>query len=173
MKKRIRTLDDEIEEHYIEEAKNNMSKSQKTKVELKFKVSNALTLSRWLSQLPLQGQASRKRSQFVSRLQPVVQLADDERVKLLKSFAKKNEKGEPETFVDENQVEKYDISEEDEKKFNTDMNAYLAREYSLNLAGDDVSLFHYVAKIVIDTDFKFSGQMANEYNDWCEAIENA
>lgn len=147
------------------------NKTNKTTAELKFKLSNAVTLGRWLNQLPLQGQASRKRTQFVSMLSNATALVDQERIKLLTQYAKKVD-GVPQTYFEDN-VEKYDIDPADEKKFNEELNAFLSREYSLILSEDNLPVFNYIKKIVEDTDYKFNGQLADEYNDWMTAFENA
>lgn len=149
------------------------NKKIRTSTELKFKLSNAVTLQRWLQQLPLEGQASRKRTQFVSLLGTAQGEVEAERTRLLHLYAQKDEDGNPLTFIDEQNVQKYDLTTDNEQKFNDELNAFLNKDFSLSVEGDQVKLMDYIAKVVENTDFKFSGQLAQEYDAWMDAFENA
>lgn len=138
---------------------------------LKLKLSGAVTLQRWLNQLPLAGKQSRQRTTFTAILSSAAQEVEGERTRLLNLYAEKSDDGTPKTFVDENEVEKFDISKENEDKFNKDLQAFLEKEGSYVFT--DIELFNEIGTLIENTDFKFSGNLAVEYSGWCASFENA
>lgn len=140
--------------------------------DLELKISTAVTLLRWLNSQPLQGQMSRRRTQFATLLNQATTQADKKRIELLTQFADKDENGKPKTFIDgENNEEKFDITEENEKKYVELFNEFLSQSFVLHFDIDQVNLYQTIKELVLGTDYKFSGQMANEFELWCQAFE--
>lgn len=142
-----------------------------TEADLTLKLSSAVTLARWLQQLPLAGQSSRQRSQFCNMLSEVQASVEAKRTELLQKYSEKDENGKPKTYTDENDVEKFDLTEDNEKAFNTELSAFLDQPYALHFDADHIQLWNRIANILSTTDYKFSGNLALEYDSWLSAFE--
>lgn len=141
-------------------------------IDLKMKLSNAVTLQRWLVQLPLQGQKSRNRTQFCSILESATKQVEDTRFKMLTDLANKDADGKPMMYTDgETQQEKFDLSEDNEKKFNEDLGKFLATPINFILTEDQTKLFNTIWDLVEKTTYDFKGQLAEEYDQWLSSFE--
>lgn len=150
-----------------------MKKTQETTAALTLKLSSIETLRRFLFMLPLQGQASRQRTQFCNLILPVSLEIEAKRKELLKKYADLDEKGEPKTYIDETDggQEKFEISDENEKKFTEELTAFVSNDHTVNFDGDNIQLFNRIAQILSTSDYKFTGRDAIEFDLWMNALE--
>lgn len=143
-------------------------------IDLKMKLQNAVTLQRWLAQLPLQGQKSRQRSQFCNILASATQTVEETRNKMLQELSNKDSDGNPMTYTDgDTQQEKFDMSEDNEKKFNEELTKFLATEMNFIMTEDQTKLFNNIWDLLEKTQFEFKANLAEEYDQWLTSFENA
>ena len=58
-----------------------------------------------------------------------------------------------------------------EKGFNEEWKKYMEEDYIIDITPANQQTINEVKKIVLETKEQFSNQMAEMYNDWCEAYE--
>jgi hypothetical protein len=147
---------------------------EKTTINLNMKLQNAVTLQRWLAQLPLQGQKSRQRSQFCNILASATQTVEETRNKMLQELSNKDNDGNPMTYTDgDSGQEKFDMTPENEKEFNDKLTAFLATPINFVMTEDQTKLFNNIWDLLEKSTFEFKANLAEEYDSWLSSFENA
>lgn len=159
------------------------------KKDLKIKNGNLVTLSKWLSRIPLHAELSRVRTQFLKAVEEHIILIDKKRLDILERYAKKDKDGKPvivdvmeEDYTTKERTptgeKKYDIPEEDVKKANKEFEDFLGEELTISLDGNKAKLEGVLEIIRLKTDglgnqIVFSGTQAEQYEAWISAFEAA
>jgi hypothetical protein len=138
---------------------------------LKLKNRHLIPLGNWLATLELSGSDSRKRTRFVVALQGRLDEMEKERIKLAEKYCKKNNKGKPKMKKDASGQQVYDFSKENRDKFANEMNEYFEEDYVLDVLDSNKEELKAIKDVVLNTEEKFSGRQATEYDEWCEAFE--
>ncbi len=141
-------------------------------MKLTIKNSNVLPLARWLNSVALPGTQSRARTKFVDLLSATNEEFYKQRDTLRESRVKKDDKGEAVTELDKETgissiVFKSDKAKEDAEK---EFLKLLDKEVELVVKDD---IFQEIKNAVLGTGDKFEGELASQYNEWCEAFESA
>lgn len=140
-------------------------------MELKIKNRNLISLTQFLGQVPLVGTESRERTKFIQECAPHLEELDGRRRELAASYAEKDEDGNPVLIEGDNGTQ-FDLSEESQAKFDADMKKILDEEFTLGVEVGNLTKLRTVKKIILETDLKLGGQLAFEYDAWCEAMES-
>lgn len=126
----------------------------------------------------LHGKESRLRTRFLKAIEPAVTEIGEERLKMAKEFADKNDKGEPILLDKEGNVtteEKDGVTfqmKERLAEFNKEFAAFLDEEFRVNVDSTNREMFTVIRDILLNTSEEFTGRMATLYDDWCVAFEN-
>lgn len=149
-----------------------------------FKISNQnlISLVRWLNLINLSGNESRERTKFIQLAESRIREIEENRINIVKKYANKNDDGTPRIVhdsetEDENgniikSGERFDVPEESVGPMNTEFSAYLGEDWELDISDGNIAKFNTVKKIVLETTEKFSGSLAQQYDEWCKAFES-
>lgn len=138
---------------------------------LKIKNRNLTTLLRFLASVPLAGKESRERTRFIEVCEPRIIEMDKLRNELLQKFSEKDEAGQPVLVENPDGTNRYDVSPTNLEEFQTAYNAYGEEDFTLDILDGNISKVRTVRDLILNTDQKFSGQTAAEYDKWCDAFE--
>lgn len=135
-----------------------------------------ITLPMFLAGLMLHGKESRERTRFIKMLEPRILEIEQERIKTLEKYSKKNKDGKP-LYYDKDRKETsnsltgMEYIVEDIKGYNKEFDEYLNEEYVLDITPATSSTIYTVRELLLNTDKEFSTGDAENYNEWCEAFE--
>ena len=135
------------------------------KLEIKFRHLNSLLT--WLKSLSLAGRESRERTRFIEVCLPYIKQVEEKRFTLIKENCELNEKGEPQI-----KDEKFLFKEGGQDKSNRDWNAFLDTSYTdIDIKEGNHAKVKTVRDLVLNTDQKFEGKLAEDYDKWAEVFE--
>lgn len=141
---------------------------------------NIVDLANWLVGLRLHGKESRHRTRFVKILAERVEELNVERQRLFDEYGKKNKKGEF-IYMDVNGKEVAEAKKgmklkmkrgKTEKDFEKEFSTYLHEDYILDVSPQTKDTIYGVRDIILNTEEKFVGPMANRYDEWATSFEN-
>lgn len=150
------------------------------KIALKLKNSLVPPLYTWLDSIPLIGKESRERSKFnkilLERMQEIGEIKQD----MVKPHCKIDDKGKLKTkkeTVKDNQGKDFERevfvfkNKKARETYNKEWEEYMEEELIIDVLEGNKSKIYTVKDIILNTEQKFSGAIAELYNLWCEAFE--
>lgn len=140
-------------------------------MELKIKNRHLVSLAKFLGQIPLTGTDSRERTKFIQICAPHVEELEKRRREMAESYAEKDEDGKA-MFIENEEGRSFDINEENQEKFNVEFAKIMDEEFSISVEVGNLTKLRTVKRIVLESELQFNGQMAYEYDAWCEALES-
>lgn len=143
-----------------------------TSTALKIKNKHLMSLCQFIAALPLGGQESRERTRFIEVVSPRITEMEAERVSLLKKYAEKDDKDQP-IMVEDTKTGRtsYDLGDEGMASFTKEYEDYANEEFVLDILDGNISKVKTIKNLVLNTDEKFNGATAAEYDAWCQAFE--
>lgn len=143
---------------------------------LKLKNYLLIPLAKWLMDQELPGRMSRSRNRFLDIIRPRFEEIENTRLELGKKHAKKDEKGNP-IEIEQDGVKRFDMTDEGREAFRKDYTEYINEESVFDVTAANEADMKVVAKVVLETDEKFSdapeNPIATHYSEWCTAFEQA
>lgn len=118
-------------------------------------------LAKWLQDQPLIARQSRSRSAFLRLLNPLLIAIDEGMSEILDRHAVKDEEGTvkmPRTSVDEPAA-------------NKELVEFLNEDFIIDITKANETTIAEIRSVLNNTPQSFSGQMAINYDEWCEAFE--
>jgi len=147
---------------------------------LKLKNKCLVALDNWLARLQLGGRESRERSRFRALLRERIEEIGKVRKEIMTKYAKKNKDGSlktkkekiilPNGSTTEREVVDFG-NEKNQEKAMKEYEEYLEEELVIDILEGNKSKIYTVRDLVLNTDEKFSGIMADMYDLWCTAFE--
>lgn len=116
--------------------------------------------------VPLHGKESRARGRFINLLQPRAKEIEVERVKLLKEFADKDDKGEP--IIE---GESYKLSKEGLEKFQKEYGELLSEDFIIDVLDSNRSDIATVKEIILNSKKEFGIVEGASYEQLCKNFE--
>lgn len=138
-------------------------------MEFKIKRKYILSLGQWIAGLALSGQQSRNRTKFVEQLSEEIKESELVRIEIVKKYGVLDEKGEPK-LVEKDGKNHYDIPDDKLEAFNKEIADYMEQDYVSGGPGLETRL-RMVGEIVLETQEKITGDIASDYDAWCDAFE--
>lgn len=129
-----------------------------------------LSLAQWLNNLALVGRESRERTKFVEALNEQLKDIDAMRLEFLCKYAEKDEEGEPKKVTNET-GEHFVIPDDKLSEFEKEYADYLNESAFLLAGPGNVQRIKIVKDVVLNTEEKIVGPLANDYSHWCDAFE--
>ena len=120
-----------------------------------------------LLELPLHGADARKRNQFVALLRAPLLAIDDERAKIMKEYAEKDEKGEPK--IKEGNV--YDLTPENMQKANKEYLDLLNEDFVLDVLPSTQPIIEEAKKLLANTTREMDMREGALYDEVMSAFE--
>ena len=118
----------------------------------------------WLQDL-LTGRDSNKiRVEFVNLLQPQITIIENERLSLLKKYAKKDEEGNPVVIISASAKRVYDVPGEEGKKLNEEYGSLLENDFVLEITEKNFEVIKAAKDLICNTDYLF-GPKDNDSED--------
>lgn len=136
---------------------------------LKLQHKYLLGLGTWLNKLTLSGQESRNRTKFVEQLSEQLKENEEMRLELVKKYAVLDEAGEPK-IVEEEGRKHYEIDDAKMSDFQKEYTDYLNQEAVFEGEGLKTRL-QMVKGIVLNPPVAIEGEIAGDYDKWCESFE--
>lgn len=122
----------------------------------------------FLLSLELSGKQSRMRTRFIKLIGETLKVIQEERQRILDRYIKKNEDGSPVTLVLEG-LERYEL--EDPESYNAEYTELMLEEYLIDETPERKDILIAVQHAVLNTELKFSGESAIQYDRFCEIVE--
>lgn len=147
------------------------------------------SLTTWISNLMLHGKKSRLRTRFLKLLNDRMTEIEKIRKELLIKHSEKKtisevegEEKEMPIFIDKDGKESTDGSPDglryklkDQKAFSEEINKYLQEDCVIDVTPATRESIYAIRDLLLDENLGqgpgFSGRMATNYNEWCEAFE--
>lgn len=138
-----------------------------------------MDLASWLANLNLVGKKSRLRTRFILLLRTRLEEIASERKRLFEDYGEKNKDGKfiyinkdgEETTKPENEARLKIKDGKTEEQLDKEFNDYLEEDFVIDVSPQSEETIYGVSEIVLNTEEKFFGLMADNYDKWCEAFE--
>lgn len=145
---------------------------------LKIKNRYIVGLFYWLQDLMLKADDNKTRVKFLVILQPQINAIENQRIVLLKKYAKKDKDGEPVIIISNKAQRVYDVEAENGKLLNEEYGAYLETEFVIEINESNKELISKVKDLILNTDYLFGikegmsedqkKEMIQLYTEYCE-----
>lgn len=119
----------------------------------------------WLQQLALPGKESRERTRFLNLLIERYKEINEVRKGIQEKYGEKDKDGKLKR--DKNG----DVVLKDLKKAEEEYREYIEEDFVIDLLEGNKSKVYTVADIVLNTEERFEGPNAGQYERWCECFE--
>lgn len=129
-----------------------------------------LGLGKWLQTLALSGRESRERTKFVESIAEEVKESELVRLEVIKKYAEMDEDTKELVLKEENGSQHYVIPDEKLPLFQEEIAKYMDEDFVISGEGNRQRL-RTIKSVVLDTQEKIEGDMAIDYDKWCEAFE--
>jgi len=116
--------------------------------------------------VPLDGQKSRIRNRFITFIQPRLKEVEEERLKMAKELADKDEKGEP---IMENS--NFKLSKDNLEKFQKEYTDLLDEEYIIDILESNKKDIDTIKDLILNTKKEFDIQGGYAYEELCKCFE--
>ena len=124
----------------------------------------------WLSGLTLPSHESNARVKFLQLLKKVPENIDIKRNEVVNTYAEKDENGKPKM----NEQKQYIYTDEKKKEAEEVFKEYIdTNTFRYDIVEENhIQLTKTIKNIVLNTNEKFQGQLAEMYSQWYEIFEN-